>query len=139
MHETKWDPILRGLLDHMLKVEASDLYITAASPPVFRIDGVGYPAKNPLDGARIFEMAKTLLTAEQLNDLVTKKEMNLALANSTGGRFRVNMFYQRGELGMVVRLIRTQIKTLEELKHPPVLADIMSSKRGLVQIGRAHV
>ena len=130
--EQTWDPILRGLLEHMLKVEASDLYITAASPPVFRIDGVGYPAKNPLDGARIAEMAMTLLDAKQREELTTKKEMNLALANSTGGRFRVNMFYQRGELGMVVRLIRTKIKTLAELNHPPVLSEIMSSKRGLV-------
>src|SRR5689334_16903838 len=117
--EKNWDPILRGLLEHMLKVEASDLYITAASPPVFRIDGVGYPAKNALDGARIAEMAMTLLTPAQREELVAKKEMNLALANSTGGRFRVNMFYQRGELGMVVRLIRTKIKTLAELEHPP--------------------
>ena len=132
MNEKHWDPILRGLLEHMLKVEASDLYITAASPPVFRIDGVGYPAKNPLDGARIMEMAVTLLDAEQRETFTTKKEMNLAIASSSGGRFRVNMFYQRGEVGMVVRLIRTQIKTLEDLKHPPVLADIMSSKRGLV-------
>ena len=71
--EKSWDTILRGLLDHMLKVEASDLYITAASPPVFRIDGVGYPAKNPLDGARIAEMAMTLLDDKQRAELVAKK------------------------------------------------------------------
>ena len=46
--ETDWSPALRGLLEHMYKVEASDLYITAESPPVFRIDGVGYPAKHAL-------------------------------------------------------------------------------------------
>ena len=128
----QWDPILKSLLDHMLKVEASDLYITAASPPVFRINGVGYPAKTPFDGARIVEMARTLLDDDQWTELVTKKEMNLALASDNGGRFRVNMYYQRGELGMVVRLIRTKIKTLAELAHPPILADIMASKRGLV-------
>ncbi len=130
--EKHWDVILRGLLEHMLKVEASDLYITAASPPVFRIDGVGYPAKTPLDGVRIAEMAMTLLDEKQQQELFAKKEMNLAIANTSGGRFRVNMFYQRGELGMVIRLIRTKIKTLAELLHPPILADIMTSKRGLV-------
>ncbi len=134
MSDDTWDPAMRALLDHMVKVEASDLYITENSPPVFRIDGVGYPAKNPLDGARIAEMAMTLLDEKQRAELTTKKEMNLALANSTGGRFRVNMFYQRGELGMVVRLIRTKIKTLAELNHPPVLSDIMTSKRGLVLV-----
>jgi twitching motility protein PilU len=132
MSDKTWDPILKSLLEHMLKVEASDLYITAGSPPVFRIEGVGYPAKNALEGPRIAEMAMTLLGADQRAELVAKKEMNLALASSSGGRFRVNMFYQRGELGLVVRLIRTKIKTLAELKHPKVLADIMTSKRGLV-------
>jgi twitching motility protein PilU len=132
MSDKTWDPLLKSLLEHMLKVEASDLYLTAASPPVFRIEGVGYPAKNAFDGTRVAEMAMTLLTADQRAELLVKKEMNLALASSTGGRFRVNMFYQRGELGMVVRLIRTKIKTLAELKHPPILSTIMTSKRGLV-------
>ncbi|MDQ3369595.1 MAG: PilT/PilU family type 4a pilus ATPase [Myxococcota bacterium] len=130
--EHTWDPTVRSLLEHMLKVEASDLYLTAESPPVFRIDGVGYPAKSALEGEQIVAMAATLMTPAQREELATKKEMNLALASSSGGRFRVNMFFQRGELGLVVRLVRTKIKTLAELEHPPVLADIMASKRGLV-------
>jgi Tfp pilus assembly ATPase PilU len=57
--DSEWDPTLHALLDHMLKVEASDLYITAGSPPVFRIDGVGYPAKHALDADTIAAMAAT--------------------------------------------------------------------------------
>src|SRR5690606_7052277 len=60
-------------------------------------------------------------------------ELNLAVATSTG-RFRVNVFRQRGATGMVVRLVRTQIKTLEELGHPRVLADLMRKKRGLILV-----
>ncbi len=129
-----WDPILRGLLDHMLKVEASDLYLTAASPPVFRIDGVGYPAKNPLDGPKLAEMAKSLMSPAQRDEFAAKLELNLALASSTGGRYRANVFRQRGEVGMVIRLARTQIKTLDELRHPPILGSLMSSKRGLLLV-----
>jgi twitching motility protein PilU len=132
--ETEWDPVMRGLLEHMLTVEASDLYITAGSPAVFRIDGVGYPAKTPLDPDDVEGMADSLMSAAQREEFRTKLEMNLAIATSNGGRFRVNMFRQRGATGMVVRLVRTQIKTLAELKHPPVLADVMRSKRGLVLV-----
>jgi twitching motility protein PilU len=132
MPDTEWDPVMRGLLEHMLTVEASDLYITAFSPAVFRIDGVGYPAKNPLEPDEIDAMANSLMSPAQQEEFRTKLEMNLALATSTGGRFRVNIFRQRGATGMVVRLVRTNIKTLGELNHPPVLADIMRSKRGLI-------
>jgi twitching motility protein PilU len=128
----EWDPVMRGLLEHMLTVEASDLYITAGSPAVFRIDGVGYPAKHPLQPQEIEAMANSLMSPAQQVEFQSKLEMNLALANSKGGRFRVNMFRQRGAPGMVVRLVRTQIKTLAQLNHPPALADVMRSKRGLI-------
>jgi twitching motility protein PilU len=128
----EWDPVIRGLLEHMLTVEASDLYITAGSPAVFRIDGVGYPAKTPLEPEDIETMADSLMTPVQRSEFRDKLEMNLAIATTNGGRFRVNVFRQRGATGMVVRLVRTQIKTLAELNHPPVLADVMRSKRGLI-------
>ena len=130
--DTAWDPVMRGFLEHMVTVEASDLYITAHSPAVFRIDGVGYPAKHPLDPEDVDAMAASLMTPAQREEFRDKLEMNLALASSSGGRFRVNIFRQRGATGMVVRLVRTTIKTLAELNHPPVLADIMRSKRGLI-------
>ncbi len=130
--DDQWDPVMRGLLEHMLTVEASDLYITAGSPAVFRIDGVGYPAKHPLEPDEIEAMADSLMTPAQRDEFRTRLEMNLAIATASGGRFRVNLFRQRGATGMVIRLVRTQIKTLAELNHPPVLGDVMRSKRGLI-------
>jgi twitching motility protein PilU len=132
--DSQWDPVIRGFLEHMLNVEASDLYITAQSPAVFRIDGVGYPAKNALDADQVAAMADSLMTPAQRSEFAAKLEMNLALATDNGGRFRANIFRQRGAVGMVIRLVRTQIKTLAELKHPPVLADIMTQKRGLILV-----
>ena len=129
-----WDPVMRGLLEHMLTVEASDLYITAGSPAVFRIDGVGYPAKNPLAPDEIEQMADSLMTPAQQAEFREKLEMNLALATEDGGRFRANIFRQRGATGMVFRLVRTQIKTLKELNHPPALAELMMQKRGLILV-----
>ncbi len=132
--DADWDPVLRGLLDHMLKVEASDLYVTAASPPVFRIDGVGYPAKHALDSEQIAAMADSLMSPAQRAEFARTMEMNLALASDSGGRFRANIFRQRGAVGLVVRLVRTTIKTLADLSHPPILAQVMGSKRGLVLV-----
>jgi twitching motility protein PilU len=117
----------------MVKVEASDLYITAGSPPVFRIEGVGYPAKNPLTPDQIDQMATSLISPAQRDELAKKLELNVALSTKTG-RFRVNMFFQRGAPGMVIRLVRTKIKTLEELELPTVLSTVMRSKRGLVLV-----
>ncbi len=130
--ETKWDPAMRNLLDHMVKVEASDLYLTAGSPPVFRIEGAGYPAKTSLTGEQIARMAETLLTPAQSAEFAGKLELNIALSTTTGGRFRANFFRQRGAVGLVVRLVRTKIKTLRELDMPGTLGDVMRSKRGLV-------
>ncbi|HSN28057.1 MAG TPA: PilT/PilU family type 4a pilus ATPase [Kofleriaceae bacterium] len=134
MPDSEWDPIRRGLLEHMLSVEASDLYIAAHSPTVFRINGVGYPAKKPFEPEMIAQMADTLMTPAQREEFRAKLEMNLALATSKGGRFRASIFRQRGATGMVVRLVRTQIKTLEELQHPPILSELMKSKRGLILV-----
>jgi twitching motility protein PilU len=132
--DAAWDPNLRGLLQHMLKVEASDLYLTAGSPPVFRIEGTGYPAKNALTAEQIAAMAESLMSETQRADFARTMEMNLALAIASGGRFRANVFRQRGSVGLVVRLVRTVIKTLAELQHPPILSTIMGSKRGLVLV-----
>ncbi|MEO7733100.1 MAG: PilT/PilU family type 4a pilus ATPase [Kofleriaceae bacterium] len=130
----EWSPGLRALLEHMTKVEASDLYLTAASPPVFRIDGVGYPAKHALPADQVATMAHSLLLAKQRDEFNRTFEMNLALALDSGDRFRANLFRQRGAVGMVIRRVRTKIQSLAELRHPAILADIMRSKRGLVLV-----
>jgi twitching motility protein PilU len=130
--EAAWDPALRKLFDHMVRSEASDLYLTAGAPPVYRIDGIGYPAKKELTGEQIAVMASTLLSEGLRAEFTAKLELNLAVQTESGGRFRVNLFRQRGAIGMVVRLVKTKIKSLVELGHPPALADVIASKRGLV-------
>jgi twitching motility protein PilU len=121
------------LLAHMLKIDASDLYLTAESPPVFRVSGVGHPGKVPLEGAFIARMAEALMTEPQRQEFREAHEMNLAVSQGEG-RFRVNVFRQRGQVGMVVRLVRTKIKTLRELEYPKTMADIAMTKRGLVLV-----
>jgi twitching motility protein PilU len=120
------------VLAHMLKIDASDVYLTAGSPPVFRVSGQGHSGKTALDARQVHEMAESLMTAAQRAEFASALELNLAVHRGTEGRFRVNVFRQRGATGMVVRLVRTKIKGLGELGHPRVLADIALSRRGLV-------
>jgi twitching motility protein PilU len=70
---------------------------------------------------------------EQRAEFARRLEMNLALATPEG-RFRINIFRQRGATGLVVRLVRSQIKTLDELGHPEILKKVILSKRGLVLV-----
>ena len=120
------------VLAHMVKIDASDVYITAGSPPVFRVSGQGHAGKMALDAKQVHEMAESLMSPAQRAEFASALEMNLAVHRGSEGRFRVNVFRQRGATGMVVRLVRTKIQTLDELAHPKILKDIALSRRGLV-------
>jgi twitching motility protein PilU len=125
------DPDMVQLLEHMVLVKASDLYLADGSPPTFRVDGVGHSGKTPANADQIERMAHSLMTPTQRADFRKDLEMNLAVS-VRGGRFRVNVLRQKGVTGMVIRLVKTKITTLDELNHPRTLKDVMSSKRGLV-------
>lgn len=130
-HASPIDPAMAMLLEHMLKINASDLYLTNESPPVFRVDGVGLAGKNPGTAEVLERMADSLMTPAQRQEFRRRLEMNLAVTLGQA-RFRVNIFRQKGATGMVVRLVKTTITTLDELNHPHALKHIMASKRGLV-------
>jgi twitching motility protein PilU len=130
---TSLDTTIGRLLTHMLTIEASDLYLTAGSPPVYRKDGVGLAARSPLTPEQVDAIATSVMNDQQRAEFASKLEMNLALATPEG-RFRINIFRQRGSTGLVVRLVRSQIKTLDELGHPEILKKVVLSKRGLVLV-----
>jgi twitching motility protein PilU len=129
--EIQLDTTMTKLLEHMVSINASDLYLTSDSPPVFRVDGVGLPGRHPATAEALQAMADGLMTPEQREEFAKKLEMNLAIS-AAGGRFRVNIFRQKGATGMVIRQVKTKITTLDELGHPSILKEIIGSKRGLV-------
>jgi twitching motility protein PilU len=131
---TELDPGVGRLLEHMIRINASDLYLTAGSAPVFRVDGVGHRGRTVLDSEQVARMADAFMRPEQREEFRRVFEMNLILAIGDKGRFRVNVFRQRGETGIVVRLVRTEIKTLDDLRHPDILKNVVMSKRGLVLV-----
>jgi len=124
---------IKQLLMVMVKKDASDLYITADIPPSYRIEGVVYPLKQePLDAIQCEQLANSTMSEKQRAAFAEEYEMNLALAYPEMGRFRVNIFRQRGNVGMVIRQIKTEIPTIDQLGLPTTFKDIIMAKNGLI-------
>jgi twitching motility protein PilU len=119
----------------MVERGASDLYLAVDSPPVLRIEGLTEAVGSErLSSAGVETLAMSLMSERQRAAFEEKLEMNLAIASGRLGRFRVNVYRQRGAVGVVVRQIKTCIPTLDELGLPPVLKTIALSRRGLVLV-----
>ncbi len=135
---------LDEILRHAVALKASDVHITSGVPPVFRINGqlvlmseaVYAPAVPPegLTADQIEDMARKALTEKQWNRFTEEGEVDLSLSLSGLGRFRVNVFRQRGSASMAVRVISHHIFSMEELKLPPVLKTLVEKPNGLILV-----
>ncbi|WP_298170155.1 PilT/PilU family type 4a pilus ATPase [Acidithiobacillus sp.] len=125
--------VLDDLLVLMVEKNGSDLYLTVGSPPVMKIDGRAVSLGTEiLKPGQVLNLAKEILGMERLQEFQQEKEINMAISAPGIGRFRVNGFFQRGELSFVLRAIKTQIPSLEQLRLPPILKDLAMASRGLV-------
>ncbi|HEY7217884.1 MAG TPA: PilT/PilU family type 4a pilus ATPase [Candidatus Binatia bacterium] len=119
----------------MVEMEASDLYLTVAKPPMYRVQGKiearGDHAFSPDD---IREIARGIMNEKQQKEFAETLEMNMAMSLPGVSRFRVNIFQQRGSVGMVIRRIKAEVASVQELGLPSILTDIVMSKRGLVLV-----
>ena len=121
------------LLRAMLAKNASDLFITAGFPAAMKIDGKMTPVTpQSLSPIHTGEIARSVMTDKQAAEFEATKECNFAIAPAGIGRYRVNAFMQMGRVGMVLRTITTAIPKMEDLNLPPVLKDVVMTKRGLV-------
>ena len=124
---------LRDLLKSMIALEASDLFLTVEAPPSVKLFGqlraLDAPALTPASMEKLLAEA---CNPAQLEEFMQNQELNIALSHADIGRFRVNVFRQRGEIGMVIRHIKTGIPSAESLGLPEVLKSLVMEKRGLV-------
>jgi len=126
---------IRDLLTIMAKHNSSDLYIAVDSPPMFRIEGITRPfGEQAITAQQAEEISASIMTEKQKIKFAETLEMNLALHYPELGRFRVNIFRQRGLTGLVIRQIKTEIGSIDEWGLPPILKEIGLCKRGLVLI-----
>ena len=126
---------VRSLLKVMVDREASDLYLTVDAPPIYRIHGATQPTEAlPFTNEQLEALALALMRGQQRSEFEEKMEINLALYYKELGRFRVNIFRQKGNVGLVFRHIKAEIQTVEQLQLPPIIKDIAMTKRGLVLV-----
>jgi twitching motility protein PilU len=124
---------MHNLLRAMLSKKASDLFITAGFPPAFKVDGKMTPVSNQtLTPQHTADLARAMMNDKQAAEFESTKECNFAISPASIGRFRVSAFVQQARVGMVMRTITTNIPKFDDLKLPPVLKDVVMSKRGLV-------
>jgi twitching motility protein PilT len=127
------DFVLRAALEEMVRQGASDLHLKVGRPPVLRVNGNLFestlPVLRPDDMKRALEQVVTVEQREQFRAL---HEMDFAVGVQGLGRFRVNLFQQRGTLGFSIRSIPFEIPSLEELSLPTALQEIALHPRGLV-------
>ncbi len=127
---------LNEILGLAVKAKASDIHIKAGLPPVYRINGALRPLpKGPrLSSEIIDKMAMAIMNERQRKRFEETHEADLAYGVPGLGRFRANIFAQRGSISMVFRLIPFEIKSLDDLTLPPVLKKIAAEQRGLVLV-----
>jgi twitching motility protein PilU len=122
-----------SLLKAMLAKKGSDLFITAGFPPATKADGKMVPmSSQQLTPQHTAELARAIMNDKQAAEFEAHKECNFAIAPAGIGRFRVNAFVQQGNIGLVLRVITTTIPEFDDMKLPPVLKDVIMTKRGLV-------
>src|SRR5215207_8018715 len=117
---------LNEILQVALRGGASDIHLKAGLPPMFRVDGTLVPLK---DGQRIppeevARMAFGIMNEFQKEKFKSSNEVDLAYGVPGLGRFRVNVFQQRGTIGMVLRVIPFKIMSVKDLMLPPILEKI---------------
>src|SRR5438034_478460 len=130
MEQARATKFIHDLLELLVKQNGSDLFITANFPPALKVDGKITPvSKSALSPQHTVELVRSVMNDKQAAEFEATKECNFAISPPGIGRFRVNAFVQQGRIGMVLRTITTDIPKFEELGLPPVLRDIIMSKR----------
>ncbi|MDP3882558.1 MAG: PilT/PilU family type 4a pilus ATPase [Candidatus Staskawiczbacteria bacterium] len=127
---------LKKLLDTTINQDASDLDISVGHPPNIRITGQLIPLSQeksitPKDSEGI---AYAMMAESQQKRFLEQKEIDFSYQHEEKGRFRVNIYFQRGSISIALRFIPSKIRTIEELNLPPVLHDFASRPQGLVLV-----
>ena len=123
----------KDLLKMMIEKDGSDLFLTTGAAPSMKAFGNLTPLVDKImPEGMVKKIAYQIMNEDQIRDFEKSPEMNLAISDPDIGRFRVNIFQQRGAVAIVARNIKTEIPSAASLGLPPVLNDLIMQKRGLV-------
>ncbi|MDQ1362348.1 MAG: twitching motility protein PilU, partial [Pseudomonadota bacterium] len=124
---------MHDLLRMLVQKNGSDLFVTVGAAPSMKIDGRMTPLSNQaLSPQHTQTLVRSIMNDKQLGEFEARQEVNFAISLPGVSRFRVNAFTQRGSMGMVLRVIRSEIPNFDDLGLPPILREVAMTKRGLV-------
>ncbi|MEI6916582.1 MAG: ATPase, T2SS/T4P/T4SS family, partial [Armatimonadota bacterium] len=127
--------VLDDLLQMASDSRASDIFLKSEAPPAMRVDGkIRSMGGELLLGEQVRDMAYSVMSPEQIGKFERRHEMDLAFTFQDLARFRVNVYQQRGTVGMVLRLIPLKIYTLDDLNMPETLAQMCNLRQGLILV-----
>ncbi len=125
--------LFEKLFKLMAEKKASDIFLTAGAPIHIKIEGVSLPINQQImEPAMIKKMLYEMMTPEQVNRFEREREINLSFGRHDLGNFRINAFWQRSSVAIVVRYIQGNIPSIDTLKLPSILNDLAMEKRGLI-------
>ncbi len=129
------DQTLSQLLAQMADARASDLYLSPGAPPSMKADGVTrHLGELSLSTEQLAAMAASIMNERQSREFESTQDLQMALQLDAGGRFRLSIFRQRGEVAMAVRYISASIPSLDSLHLPSRLKELVMMPRGLVLV-----
>lgn len=128
--------LLKELLETTVREQASDLHISADHYPILRITGRLVPLvkKKKLSRDDVEGIVRALMTESQREKFLVDKDIDFSYNLEDRARFRVNVFFQRGEISCALRLVPARIRTIEELSLPPILHEFTKPQQGFVLV-----
>ncbi len=128
----QYEKVLKKYINVLTHEDGSDLHISADSRPTLRVDGSLVPMMNEdiLTGDDTKALLQILVSQEQMDEFTKEQELDFSYAVEGGDRFRCNAFYQRGKIGVVMRRIPKELRTIEELNLPVILETFAQRKQG---------
>lgn len=119
----------------MVEKEASDLFFYVGAPVHIKIKGIVRPiGDQALEPGAVRQLAYSVMREEQIRQFEEHLELNFAVPGKGLGRFRGNLFMQRGEVSLVIRYIQNEIPSIEQLNLPPLLKELGMEKLGLILV-----
>lgn len=126
---------IKYLIRALVKYNASDLHLKVGRPPIYRINGKLVPAKMAeLNQPNVDSIIFSILTEKQKNELSERKQIDFSFRLEEYGRFRCNVFYQRGCVSAAIRMIPLTLPRLDDLRIPSIVKELCHRQRGLILV-----
>ncbi|MCA9440903.1 MAG: Flp pilus assembly complex ATPase component TadA, partial [Candidatus Omnitrophica bacterium] len=126
---------LTQMLQQMVAEDGADLFISVGTKPTIRGGRGIYVIEDRLISEEdALDMAGQIMSERQKQEFFKTNEMNMAFQQEESGRFRVSIFRQKGQVGMVIRQVKTDVPTIDDLKLPEIFKQLITLPRGLILV-----